>query len=496
MFLTWLMLAVALSLSTIAAFYSIIGLTAIFSSAVVPVAIMGSVLEIAKLVVTVWLHEYWQQCRRLMKAYLVPAVGVLMLITSMGIFGFLSKAHLDQTVISGDSVTRIAIYDEKIKQARENIDTNRRALKQMDEAVDQQMSRSTDEQGAQRAANLRRTQQGERNRLQKEIESEQRKIQTLNEERAPVAAEVRKVEAEVGPIKYIAALIYGDNPDANLLEKAVRWVIIILVIVFDPLAIFMLLAATESYKWEKHGRRKDQEEQVDPPDQPGHDAVTKTKVWAEDLWQKLRRSQNGTVPDDASIPKDLDGHSARTDLDDQPLVEMVAQPAGIPTEQWGGQDITQIIKNKKTIAEAQDHAVTDSDESQDDEVKAAQRRWKNENPDKTLKEQRHLLETGQIDKLPWDDYLRPSESGFGNQFPPDPKKGQIWIRTDHLPTTLHKYNGEKWIEVIKDQSDSYAFNDEYINHLIAKIGSGEYDPELLTDAERLQIQSRLQQDLT
>ena len=150
MFLTWLMLAVALSLSTIAAFYSIIGLTAIFASAVIPVAIMGSILEIAKLVVTVWLHEYWHRCRRLMKVYLVPAVGILMLITSMGIFGFLSKAHLDQTVISGDSTTRIAIYDEKIKQARENIDTNRRALRQMDEAVEQQMARSTDEQGPQR----------------------------------------------------------------------------------------------------------------------------------------------------------------------------------------------------------------------------------------------------------------------------------------------------------------------------------------------------------
>jgi hypothetical protein len=117
------------------------------------------------------------------------------------------------------------------------------------------MSRSTSEQGADKAAQLRRSQANERNRLLKEIDTEQRKIQTLNDQRAPIAAEVRKVEAEVGPIKYIAALIYGDNPDANLLEKAVRWVIIILVLVFDPLAIMMVLAATESIRWERQGKR-------------------------------------------------------------------------------------------------------------------------------------------------------------------------------------------------------------------------------------------------
>lgn len=512
MFLTWLMLAVALSLSTIAAFYSIIGLTAIFASAVVPVAVMGSILEIAKLVVTVWLHEYWDRCRRLMKVYLVPAVGVLMLITSMGIFGFLSKAHLDQTVISGDSTTRIAIFDEKIKQSRENIDTNRRALKQMDEAVDQQMSRSTDEQGAQRAANLRRNQQGERTRLQKEIETEQRKIQSLSEERAPIAAEVRKVEAEVGPIKYIAALIYGDNPDANLLEKAVRWVIIILVVVFDPLAIFMLLAATESYKWEKYGREGNPKERDEPLlQQSVNDVVAKTRSWAEIWIEKIKGSRNAIVPNDASITKDLDGHPAGDSVGSEPVVTVVEQSKTIPPEQWGGQDLTIDLSNKTpdplvtsspVYVNMPDIVSSHSEEeyASDDMTKAAQRRWKVENPDKTLKEQRHLLEIGQIDHLPWEDYLRAdrriSESGFGPQFPDDPEKGRIWIRTDHLPTTLHKFNGEKWIEVVKDQSDSYAFNDEYINHLIAKIGSGEYDPELLTDAERSQIESRLRTDLT
>ena len=228
------MFLVALCLSSVAAFYSIIGLSAIFAGAVVPILIMGSILEVAKLTVTVWLHEYWPRVHFTMRAYLVPAVAVLMLITSMGIFGFLSKAHSDQGLVSGTVLAKIAIYDEKIKIGKDNIDVNRKALKQMDEAVDQVMGRSSDEKGADKAVQIRRGQQKERGRLLADIEAEQKKVSQLVEDRAPVAAEVRKVEAEVGPIKYIAAFIYGDNPDSNTLERAVRWVIIILVLVFDP----------------------------------------------------------------------------------------------------------------------------------------------------------------------------------------------------------------------------------------------------------------------
>ena len=183
------------------------------------------------------------------------AVVILMIITSMGIFGFLSKAHGDQSLVSGDVQSKIAVYDEKIKTSRENIDANRKALKQMDEAVDQVMARSTSETGADKAVGIRRSQQKERARLQSEIQAEQKTISSLSQERAPIAAEVRKVEAEVGPIKYIAAFVYGDSPDANLLEKAVTWVIIIIVAVFDPLAVLMLLASQMAWQWYK----KDQE---------------------------------------------------------------------------------------------------------------------------------------------------------------------------------------------------------------------------------------------
>jgi hypothetical protein len=170
----------------------------------------------------------------------------------MGIFGFLSKAHSDQNLVSGDVQSKIAVYDEKIKTAKDNIDANRKALKQMDEAVDQVMGRSQDEKGADKAVAIRRGQQKERARLQAEITAEQKTISQISEERAPIAAEVRKVEAEVGPIKYIAKFIYGDaGADENMLEKAVTWIIVLIVVVFDPLAVIMLLAAQMTFGWKR-----------------------------------------------------------------------------------------------------------------------------------------------------------------------------------------------------------------------------------------------------
>ena len=248
-FIAWSTLISGLTVSAVAIYYSVAGLVAIFSAAVIPIIVMGVALEISKLAGTVWLKQNWTRAPYFIRAYLLAAIAILMLITSMGIFGFLSKAHSDQSLVSGDVQSRIAVYDEKIKTAKDNIDANRKALKQMDEAVDQVMGRSSDEKGADKAVAIRRGQQKERARLQTEIAAEQKIISQLSEERAPIAAEVRKVEAEVGPIKYIANFIYGDNPDANILEKAVTWVIIIIVVVFDPLAVILLLASQYSFQW-------------------------------------------------------------------------------------------------------------------------------------------------------------------------------------------------------------------------------------------------------
>jgi hypothetical protein len=261
--MTYLLFAVALSLSALAAYYAVMGLIAIFAAAVVPIALMGSLLEASKLVVASWLYRSWNEIPRLMKTYFTIALVVLMLLTSMGIFGFLSKAHLDQAVPSGDVAAKLALIDEKIKTEKENINASRKELSQLDAQLDQTISRTTDQGGTERAIQIRRNQQKDRNRILNEIGSAQTKIAKLNEERAPIASEVRKVEAEVGPIKYIAQVIYGDA-DTDLLEKAVRFVTILIVLVFDPLAVLMLVAAN----WQM---RKDKETIEPEP--------TKEKVW-------------------------------------------------------------------------------------------------------------------------------------------------------------------------------------------------------------------------
>jgi len=264
--LSTLALVTALTLSGIAAWYSVVGLTAIFAAAVIPIIIMGASLEIAKVVTTVWLHRYWDKCRWAMKTYLTGAVIVLALVTSMGIFGFLSKAHMDQGIPTGDVAAQIQLFDDKIAiqkeliaSERENIEAARKTLNQMDEQLTARLTRGDQdsEAGVERAVQIRQQQRRERNALnaeiaaaQKRIEASNAEIQKINIEKAPIASKYRQIEAEVGPIKYIAALIYGDNPDTATLERAVRWVIILLIFVFDPLALMLVIAAISSYKWE------------------------------------------------------------------------------------------------------------------------------------------------------------------------------------------------------------------------------------------------------
>lgn len=258
--INYLALLVAIALSAIAAYFSVIGLTTIFAASFWPVVIMGGTLEVAKVVAASWIYRNWNITPFSIKAYLVASILALMFITSMGTFGYLSKAHIDQTTSSSDVVSQLAIYDEKIKVARENIDANRKALKQYDDAVDQILGRSDTEKGAEKAVVVRRSQQKDRARLQEEIQAYQKEIGILNDTRAPLAAQVRKVEAEVGPLKFIAELFY-EKVDNQFLDKTVRWVIILIVIVFDPLAIILLIAANIGLTKTKTEERQVEEEQ-------------------------------------------------------------------------------------------------------------------------------------------------------------------------------------------------------------------------------------------
>jgi len=369
------------------------------------------------------------------------------------------------------------------------------------------------------------------------IKAANAEIDTLTADTYALEAEYRQLEAEVGPVKYIAEMIYGEA-DRDILEQAVRWVIIIIVVVFDPLAIMMLLAATESFGWarEQRNERQQIESTGTNPHDGVHDADQDQQTGSEsdpdpgadeDAGEEVPGEVDGTgdSPDQTVEPtsESADGEADQKVKDEAPkLVFPVPEPLD-PEE----------FKEEEEVAEGNppiDVQSPDPDERDweydadgtriykldagyptkmlvDDEDwdvvhsgKLAKKIWKANNPDDTLKRQERLLDNGRIDEVPWHqlkpiaDDLVAGDISFGIKFPEEPIKGDTYIRVDFLPTKLFKFNGQNWIEVNKESTDSFTYNEEYIDHLIEKLGSGEYDPEMLNDNERDQIEARLKDE--
>ena len=239
-----LTLLVAIAISAVAAWYSIVGLMAIFAAAAIPIAIMGAVLEVGKLLTASWLYQNWKEAPKILKSYLTIAVIVLMFITSMGIFGFLSKAHIDQTVITGDNTLLIQQIDNKIQRQNKRIVDAENVIDQLDKAV-QTLIEYDRIRGPSGSIAVRESQKDERASLNNIIDDASDIISKLNSEKLVLSSEQLKLEAEVGPIKYIAALFYEET-NKSVLEEAVRWVIITIIFVFDPLAVLLIIAANMS----------------------------------------------------------------------------------------------------------------------------------------------------------------------------------------------------------------------------------------------------------
>jgi len=520
-----LTLLVALLLSSVAAYYSIIGLTAIFAGAVVPVIIMGSILEIGKITTTVWLRKYWGRAGIALKLYLVPAVIALALLTSMGIFGFLSKAHMEHGINTGDSQAKVSLYDEKIKTQRENIELSRKALTQMDSQVDQRLSRGDSENSAERAVAIRRQQTGERIKLQKEIGDAQKEIAKLNEERAPIAAENRKVEAEVGPIKYIAALIYGDNADQNMLESAVRWVIILLVIVFDPLAIALVLAANASKEWDDEA--PDYEADDGPINEealellrerakeelPTGEVITKSELFPSD--PTINCHKCGTVLMNApgiglfcpnkecDVVDDIKGESITWKyIPPKPIVtklekSLLEQHPYLTKGFDHFEGLKPMVYTRDPVVEPTPEPTVDSDTILDNSMKITTPLPYTELEDNYVVFNGGHMKKDALKSLRPDLFMLNVEHGkevnsdFGIKFPEVPHRGDIFTRVDTLPNKVFKFDGNRWIEVNKENSSAYLFNTKYVEYLISAIDKGQYDPELLSDEERSQIEDYL-----
>ena len=259
MFLTILTFLSAISISIIAAGYSIIGLATLFAGAVIPIIAMGSALEIGKLVAASWLYQNWRSdVPRLLKVYLFSAIIVLIFITSMGIFGFLSKAHLDQVQPTSSNTIKINTIDNQIKRQEIVIDRAEKTLTQLDKSIEVYLNNEYVTRGLKE----RQKQEAERNELNTAIKNASDEIAKLSTEKANLQLAQDKIEAEVGPIKYVAELIYGDEAQSHF-DEAVRIVILILIFVFDPLAVLLLIAANISLRQWKMKRLFVKENQQD-----------------------------------------------------------------------------------------------------------------------------------------------------------------------------------------------------------------------------------------
>ena len=283
MFLTLLTFISAIAISLIAAGYSILGLATLFAGAAVPIIAMGSALEVGKLVAASWLYHNWREgIPRALKAYLFTAIIVLVFITSIGIFGFLSKAHLDQVRPTGNNEVQIALIDKQINQQNLIIDRAENTLDRLDKALDVYIAKEYVSRGLKE----RKKQKEERDFLNGEIKKAMDEIARLTAEKGNIEIEQLKIEADVGPLKYVAELIYGDNAKDHF-DSAVRIIILILIFVFDPLAVLLLIAANISLRQWRIKRNekqkiKDEEEK----------SAKKQKDWQKEAINAKVRAKN------------------------------------------------------------------------------------------------------------------------------------------------------------------------------------------------------------
>ena len=294
----------AISISVIAAGYSIIGLATIFAGAYIPIIAMGSALEVGKLVAASWLYNNWHNelVPKTIKAYLTTAVIVLIFITSMGIFGFLSKAHLDSVQPQANFSIQTSLIDKQILQEERNIERAEKTLLQLDKSIEVYLNNEY----ATRGLKERRKQEEERELLKLEIKTSTNKIAELYKEKSIIELDQQKIEAEVGPLKYIAELIYGENAKDHF-DEAVRYAILVLIFVFDPLAVLLLIAANISLRTWKNARAE--KKKIEDEEKKN---AKRQKDWQKEAANAKARAKD--YRDKQKIYKDFFGKLGKRDL--------------------------------------------------------------------------------------------------------------------------------------------------------------------------------------
>ena len=288
MILAIITLLTALGISAVAAYYSIVGLMAIFSASAISIAIMGVVLEIGKLITASWLYQNWKRVPFLLKSYLTLAVVVLMFITSMGIFGYLSKAHIDQGKGVAEIYLKVERVDNRIGTERNTIARYEKQLTNLDTALNRYLDLGAVSKGLAK----REEQEPERRELVRLINESQKRIDDFLTERSEYQLQINSFEVEIGPIKYISALIYGDEA-LDYIDTAVRAVILTLVFVFDPLAVLLLISANMSMQDYNEQRRKMLLRRKKELEEKNKGKVKTTITNEENGMKKITKEQNG-----------------------------------------------------------------------------------------------------------------------------------------------------------------------------------------------------------
>lgn len=240
MFITILFLS-ALSIAAVAAYFSITGLVAVFSASAISIIVMGTVIEAGKLVAVSYVYRFWELIGFVQKSLMIFLIAGLMALTSIGIFGFLSKAHLEKVGPQEQYVIQIDRLEEKIGMERKKIERNQSVLDNLDQALDKYIELGFVTRGLEQ----REEQSEQRAQIEGAISTSENKIDEYRNSISDIRSNIQDIELKVGPIKYIAEIIYGDGPEA--IDKAVKILIIILVCMFDPLAIMLLICANHAH---------------------------------------------------------------------------------------------------------------------------------------------------------------------------------------------------------------------------------------------------------
>jgi hypothetical protein len=641
LFIAWLTLLTALTISGVAIYYSVSGLAAIFSAAVIPIIIMGGVLEVSKLVTAVWLHRFWGIATWWLKTYLSIAVVVLMLITSIGIFGFLSKAHdtasgnateaiatvnridgqiareenriqiledringlqsgdgfdvsssiaQQQEIISGArgavqadidyNQTQITAINERLDRDLEALETSLTAdiqvqtdkLVPLDELVasyrdeeDSGFLNRTDNRGEaervlqeqkperdaiaaeinrlrdstrERESELRReasvavreaqgnindyraqTQStvdaatAEINRLREQSNSSQdddltqiddwnitidniyTTIDTLKDEKFESEQAVRLVESEVGPIRYIAEFFTGtEDADASLLETAVSWLIMVIIFVFDPLAVLLLIASQYTFEQRRKENPSLEKSEIDDGPEPLQESVINQEL--EEAVEHFARPELDFTLLETRIEQ---AQKAINDWEDsqKEVLDSIEEVEPEPAEPEP--EVEEVETEFKEYAGNKEEETPEPEEIETTGVTIEQVISPDDESDYMLDPEGRSIHKDALKSLHPELFLQTdtsnaSSTSFGESFPTVAMKGDTFVRVDQMPNRVYKFEGKAWIEIQKEGTDTYLYNEEYINHLVEKIQTGEYDVDLLSDSERQQIEIYLQND--